>query len=128
MIATDLVCADCGGRLVYRTTGKYGPWYACERWPGCPGAIGAHPDGSPLGTPADTRTRKARTAAHEVFDALWKPGSQRNAKIRRRRKRAYAALGEFMELSKDECHIGMFDANQCARVIEFANAYRCLAR
>jgi hypothetical protein len=34
------------------------------------------------------------------------------------RDKAYEWLAETLEITKDECHIGMFDESMCKRVIE----------
>lgn len=64
-------CPDCGAMLVLRR-GRFDLFYGCERYPACRGSHGAHPDGRPLGIPADAATRKARNDAHGYFDRLWR--------------------------------------------------------
>jgi hypothetical protein len=49
-------------------------------------------------------------AAHDAFDPLWKEG-------RMKRKEAYKWLSERMGLHVNDTHIGMFDADQCRRVV-----------
>ena len=39
------------------------------------------------------------------------------------RNGAYRWLAERMKLALEECHIGMMDAEQCARVVALAEAY-----
>lgn len=121
MIATDLVCPECSGRLEYRARGQFGrPWYACEHWPQCRGAHGAHPDGTPLGKPANAETRAARVRAHDAFDALWKPGGERKRGARRRR--AYARLDTFLRVPPGaHAHIGNMTLAECEQVIAWAN-------
>ncbi len=66
----------------------------------------------PTGTLADYATRKARMFAHDAFDRLWRgqgPG---------RRKTAYQWLQQRLDLTADECHIGLFDIAACNRVVE----------
>lgn len=106
---SPLNCPDCGAPMALRS-GRHGPFYSCTRYPACKGSHGAHPDGRPLGTPADAATRAARVAAHRAFDRLWSravPGS---------RKRAYAWLAS--ELGVAVVHMGEMDAATCARVVE----------
>jgi hypothetical protein len=79
--------------------------------------VGVHQNTTlPLGRLANARLRKAKTAAHVAFDPLWRPKPQ-NVRSDYR-KRAYAWLAKAMGLSPAECHIGMFDEAQCARVVE----------
>jgi ssDNA-binding Zn-finger/Zn-ribbon topoisomerase 1 len=119
MIANDLKCPDCGTVMTYRATSPYGrPWYACPRYPACNGAHGAHPDGTPLGVPADKTTRAARVRAHEMFDRLWKNAPSNRKK--RKRVKWYAMLREHMQLTREQCHIGSMTREQCAIVEAFA--------
>lgn len=111
---TTLPCPEdgCDGMLILKES-RYGPFYGCNQWrrTRCPGAHGAHPDGSPLGTPADKETKRWRMQAHEVFDALWEQGTIT-------RSEAYAWLArEFGH----EAHIADMDIEQCQRVIELVD-------
>ena len=53
--------------------------------------------------------------AHDAFDALWKSG-------RMRRGEAYAWLRKRMGLSKEDCHIGKFDTEQCKRAVDICHS------
>lgn len=112
-----LSCAECGMELRLRRD-KYGLRYlqdgTCQRMP-CAGSLGAHPDGTPLGRPADAVTKGLRVEAHEVFDRLWKLGLMD-------RGQAYAWLAASMGLTREEAHIGMFDAERCRRTIALVRA------
>lgn len=99
----DLPCPDCGGSLELRAEPRLR--YACPK-DGCRGTHGAHPDGSPMGTPGDARTRRERSEAHEMFDRIWKTGLKT-------RSGAYAWMRERMSLTKDDAHIGSMDAARC---------------
>lgn len=62
-------------------------------------------------TPADQKTRDARRTAHEAFDVLWRgPGAPFT------RSGAYRWLRGELGLTREECHIGMFDFEQCRQV------------
>ncbi len=93
---------------------RFGKFYGCTRWPDCDGTHGAHPDGKPLGVPADKETREARIRAHAAFDKLWKT----RRKPHKARGQAYRWLRGKLNLDRHECHIGGFDKAGCARVIE----------
>lgn len=54
-------------------------------------------------------------ALHEKFDRLWLNDRDR----RRARLRAYAWLRDMLGITKDECHIAMFDVAMCARASAF---------
>jgi len=105
-----LTCPECGKPMILRTS-RFGPFYGCTGWPDCECTHGAHPDGSPLGTPADRATREARTRAHEAFDALWAPNEGEGS--RTRRKAAYAQLQVIMGMNEEQAHIGKFTLRQC---------------
>lgn len=114
-IRTDLKCPepDCGAPMELRQS-KYGLFYGCTRFPACRGTHGAHPDGRPLGTPADKATRQARMDAHRVFDRLWKERGWHRAD-------AYVWLAQVMDMSEEKAHIGNFNAEQCRKVIRLAS-------
>ena len=103
-------CPECDGKLVLRNS-KYGPFWGCERFPDCTATHGAHPDGTPLGIPADKKTKKSRIKAHDVFDKFWK-------KQKMTRKGAYWWLQKQMSMTKEECHIGRFNIEQCEQVVK----------
>ena len=77
----------------------------------CRGSHACHPNGSPVGTPAVAKVRKARIRAHAAFDRLWQ------SKLMTR-DRAYAWMRERLGLTEDESHIGRFDETMCQRLVE----------
>lgn len=86
-------------------------FWSCPQWVmGCTYVVGAHPNGFPLGTPADKETKKWRMDAHEAFDVLWKSGKMK-------RKEAYKWLQETMKMSVEEAQIGNFTIQQCKQVV-----------
>lgn len=93
-------------------------FFACERFPECDAFVGSHhgKGKKSLGTIANKKTRMIRHAAHSIFDQLWMRGKKRRTK----RKLWYEKLSEYMNLDIDDTHIGMFDYNQCKKVIEFS--------
>lgn len=106
---------------------RFGLFYGCTRYPGCRGAHGAHPDGRPLGKPADQATKQARMRAHGFLDPLWRDAVHipdygalnkraQRAVRHRARARAYAWLAEHLGMDVDDCHIGRFDQNTCETV------------
>ena len=103
-------CPDCGSDMVLRNS-RHGKFYGCSKYPNCTATHGAHEDGTPLGVPADNETKEARMEAHRIFDMLWKDGPLS-------RKEAYQWMQEKMGLSEKEAHIGMFDKEQCERLIQ----------
>lgn len=115
MTAHDVRCGDCGAAMALRA-GRFRPFYSCTRYPACRGAHGAHPDGRPMGTPADAATRQARTEAHAAFDRVWRGGAKGA------RQRAYSWLAA--KMGRGAVHIGEMTAEDCARVVALCDALR----
>ena len=103
---------------------RYGLFYGCSTWRDtqCPGGHSAHPDGRPLGIPANRRTKDARIAAHHVFDHLWKGGQMS-------RSAAYRWMQTAMGMTPSEAHIARFSREECKRLLHaFRVAYPGLWR
>ena len=84
----------------------------CDAYVGCHRPKVGYGDGTrPLGRLANAGLRKAKRAAHAVFDPLWEEGYFHN------RKATYAWLAGEMGLQEGSAHIGEFDEEQCAAVI-----------
>lgn len=87
----------------------------------CDAYVGCH-DGTttPLGRLADAELRKAKLAAHNAFDPIWRKfnGNRR----RSARSDAYAWLSNALGIPPHETHIGMMDLAQCAKVVELCRA------
>lgn len=114
---SKLICPECGKPMVLRRTSRYtypngepSRFWGCSAYPLCTATHGAHPDGTPLGTPANSETKQARIAAHAAFDRLWKEGPFS-------RREAYQELARLTGLSTDDAHIGKFDKPACERLI-----------
>lgn len=88
----------------------YGLRFACER-PDCTMVCW---EGS-TSTPADLETRTLRKHCHALFDPLWRNRPKRF----KSRTAAYVWLRRVMDVPADAAHIGMFDAAQCKRLIDF---------
>jgi ssDNA-binding Zn-finger/Zn-ribbon topoisomerase 1 len=114
-------CPECGSDMVLRDS-RFGKFYGCVRYPACDATHGAHPDGEPLGVPANKETKQARMDAHEAFDQLWKGASKAGRKSAR--GNAYRWLREQLGLTKEQCHIGRFDKAMCLKVIELCEKRR----
>lgn len=113
MQVLTVLCPYCGGDAVFMTSSRhvykqdYGPIYDCRA---CDAYVGAHPDGSPKGTPANRVLRAARRACHEAFDPLWQSGSMT-------RSDAYKWLASAMGVSWRKAHVGHFDLEQCKKML-----------
>lgn len=109
-IIGKVACGECSAPMRLRDS-RYGKFWGCTRFPVCRGTHGAHPDGRPLGTPADSDTKRLRMMVHEIFDVAWQSGSLS-------RNKAYKRLAKAMGITREQCHIGTFDAPTCRRAIE----------
>ena len=95
----------------------------CDAYVGCH-KRGAHADGVisdgslPLGRLANKELRAAKSKAHAAFDPLWK---ERHFKSRRR---AYNWLAQELRIPARDCHIGLFDLELCALVVECCSKVR----
>lgn len=113
----------------------YGPLHIC--WD-CRAWVGVHHGGRrALGRVANAELRAAKSLAHKSFDALWKRKVQRgimkdaglshgrNYKCWKNacRNKAYQWLSEAMGIPKHQTHIGMFDIEQCKRVVALCEPY-----
>ena len=93
---------------------KFWSCQPCDAYVGCHSAnrYTNFEDTWPLGRLANGELRAAKMKAHAAFDPLWQAG------VFKSRSRAYNWLADKLNLSTAECHIGMFDANTCRRVVE----------
>ena len=120
-------CIECGmpSRLVYgddvyphRKDLYHKAFYVCDP---CEAYVGCHPNSEDaMGYPAGKETRNARSYVHRIFDPMWKtatdhyPADANKKRVRRlARTRCYEFLAHEMGMTKDECHVGMFDVDQC---------------
>lgn len=127
------VCPYCGRPVEFRPTSDsvyrgrdYGPIYVCAAYPKCDAYVGCHKGTErALGRLADKELRRAKVAAHEVFDGLWRAKMNRAKHLRQHeaRGRAYKWLAEQMQMHVDDCHIGMMTLEQCRRVREICQPY-----
>ena len=87
------------------------PCLVCDAYVGC--HLGSD---KPLGRLANQDLRNAKVLAHEFFDRLW-----RNGKMKR--SSAYAWLAKKMKISRNKCHIGMFNVEQCNEAVKHCKEY-----
>lgn len=91
-------------------------FYLCDS---CGAYVGCHKNGDgkrPLGRVANAELRRAKSKAHAAFDPLWKSG-------RMTRGAAYTALAKSMGIYKEQCHIGMFNVEQCEYVVAWCEGF-----
>lgn len=128
---TGQACPYCDAETEYIDSAfiygnSFGMIYICKP---CKAYVGVH-EGTDkaLGRLADGELRKAKKAAHIWFDKIsrttlinkiWK---EHFPNISNRRK-AYIWLAKQMNIPEEICHIGMFDTEDCKRVIEICSRY-----
>lgn len=114
-------CRYCGGAVEIADNSEvygksYGEWPYCYLCRACGAYVGLHPDTDlPLGTMADKSLRQARKSGKNTFYALIKKNNWD-------RDTAYAWLSDKLGIPKNECHWGMFEADQCERAQRLCNA------
>lgn len=119
----DIKCAECGGpmrllrALDIETNEVRWLFWACMRHPACYCTHSAHPDGTPMGKPANRQTRAARHSAHRIFDRLWKISGGDAGYMKR--SEAYRWLAEQF-FTTEEVHIGNMTLEECERVQQLA--------
>lgn len=101
------LCPIHGVKLVY-TPNRWGAHWNCPT-DGC----SVRCWGGATSTPGDAETFELRKRAHAAFDPLWK-GSMLKFQ---RRPEAYRWMQEVMKLGPRECHIGLFNAQQCRELL-----------
>lgn len=88
--------------------------YVCRP---CDARVGTHGKGKrPLGTMANHKLRVLRRMCHRRFDPIWMYKRNKWA-----RTNAYQWLQREMDLSPQEAHIGMFNEEQCRKLIKILN-------
>ena len=112
-LTKPLPCPECGSPMTLAKdrfkVGRH--YYRCIRKKeGCKGAHGAHPDGSPLGIPANQETKQWRIKAHDAFDNFWRSHGMQ-------RQEGYRWMQKAMNMTVDEAHIGKFTITLCQRLI-----------
>ena len=122
-------CPYCNGNALLKDSKiiygrSYGNIWICEKYPECDSYCGVHKEtNEPLGRLANKELREWKSKAHETFDPLWKRKMEKGLDKRTSRNAAYEWLAKEMNLSREECHIGLFDVDQCKEVIKICKAW-----
>ena len=120
--------------VVYRRS--YGMIWHCAP---CRAWVGVHKGTiKPLGRLANEELRQWKIKAHAAFDPLWqakfrhraaggagKTGTPGGASYKPAfaRGSGYSWLATQMQIDKKDCHIGMFDVEQCKQVVQICSKY-----
>lgn len=123
ILAREVCCNYCNkianftdSSIVYGKS--YGMIYYCSD---CKAWVGVHKGtDKPLGILANAELREWKKLAHFWFDNLWKSGKMN-------RSMAYKWLSEQMHKPPSETHIGMFEVEDCKRVVSIVKGLRIKA-
>jgi len=112
-------CGQCGSRMVLKETSRYQyadgtnrKFWGCVRYPECSGTVGSNANGKALGIPGSGPTKKYRIEAHKALERRLR-GSAKGIF----RGDLYRTLAKEMKIDPQECHIGMFNIEQCKKAI-----------
>lgn len=104
-------CPDCGTGTLRVKDGKWGPFYGCSNFPTCHATHDAHPNGEPVGIPADAATRELRKRFHTLFDAVVAADGDDD------KDAVYRWLAEELRIPVEQAHAGVMDAATATRAI-----------
>jgi len=134
------ICPYCGEKPEFVDSSviygqSYGMIYLCSP---CDAYVGVHKGSDKaLGRLANKELREAKKKAHFYFDKLWKAkvqiginedsgrksGKRYIAWRSKCRSGAYKWLSEAMSIDPEFTHIGMFDIENCGKVVELCLPY-----
>ncbi len=121
-INRGLVCRYCGAETELADSAEiYGRVVRCRRMRICRrcGAYVSCHEGSDdaMGSVANAELRRLRHLAHEWFDPIWQ------YKLKRSRYNAYSWLSLRLGMNKNHVHMGLFDEEDCRRVIALSRRF-----
>lgn len=117
------ICPYCGGAVKFKDSKviygeSYGMVYICEHYPKCDAFVGVHKGTKKsLGRLANAELREWKKKAHRNFDPLWKY-RQFKTGSKMSRSHGYTWLASKMNLNLESCHIGMFNVEDCMKVVD----------
>lgn len=111
-----LECPYCGEDVEILSSKEfygidYGTYvYLCRP---CDAYVGTHKHSKkPLGTLAKKELRELRMKCHALIDPFWKSGKMRRSEV-------YSRISKEFGLPKSKTHIGMFNEEQCRKLISY---------
>jgi hypothetical protein len=130
MIDMRVRCPYCGeyayltkGSVIYGSESEsadnnYWMCWPCDAYVGCHDgeSEGWEPGTKPMGNLAKAELRAKRVELHNKFDTLWRRSGGMT------RDDAYKWLAIRLGISRDECHIGMFDEAMCKKAAVIVDA------
>ncbi len=125
-IFTGKICPYCQSEAVYVDSSEvygtsYGMIYLCRP---CRAWVGVHKGTDrALGRLANAELRKWKREAHKWFDPLWRAKEKKGFTRRQARNDAYDWLCYELGILREHTHIGMFDVDQCRKVVEICKKF-----
>lgn len=124
----EVICPYCArpavltdSAVVYgRTFGMVWLCTPCDAWVGCHKNSKNH---KPLGRLANKELRHWKVRAHAAFDPLWKRKMMAGSSKGKARNAGYKWLAKRMGIKERDCHIGMFDVEQCRQAVKICGPY-----
>lgn len=126
----EVLCDYCGKPAVPTKGSNIWPsrpelsltfFYCCDP---CGARVGTHKGTwQPLGRLANADLRRLRQEAHAVFDPICHSLIPVGGKRQQGREAGYRWLAEQLGLTRDTCHVGLFDDALCRRAIEVCTNY-----
>lgn len=94
----------------------HGLLYVCENYNvKCDAYVGVHRgDNLPFGSLANKKTRALRQLAHTKIDVLWRDYGFARVDV-------YNELAAFLNIRRNDCHIGNFTSHQCEAAIKYTS-------
>lgn len=127
LIFTGKICPYCGDETQLLSDEEvYGQSYGGKCWVCWPCAawVGCHKGtDKALGRLANKELRDAKQRAHAYFDILWRAKMKKGYSKTKARRLAYTWLSEELKIPFHLTHIGMFNLNECKRVVELCRPY-----
>ena len=106
---------------------SYGMIYYCKP---CDAYVGVHKGtDKPLGRLANRELRYWKKEAHKFFDPLWIRKLEKRKKEDSTYKKCYARgsgykwLAKQLGITRENCHIGMFNVDKCKEVVAICSKY-----
>ena len=103
-------CGECGSKMRL-TVGCYSLHYSCSKWPNCDGTHGAHPNGDPMGIPANKKVRELRETVYQQLNLIW------NYKFKPERNQMY----QWIKQNCKKEHIGEMNEAELKDLIKKVN-------
>lgn len=126
LVLSGKVCPYCSKNTIYVDSviiyrKSYGMVYYCIP---CKAWVGVHKGTDvALGRLANAELRKWKIKAHDLFDKLWKKKATQGYSRKVARETAYIWLSGQMGTTRNRTHIGMYDLDQCKKVVELCQKY-----